>query len=129
MELVRVLGVIDRIDSGIAAIVLDNGEHEIYVRVKQLKNAREGKRVDILVDPALDPNAVSKVITSKAQAKKAASALPSFAGLIRAFLKNIEILRSRERLLERAEEPDEEALMSLQEKIAYLEKGLKLFRQ
>lgn len=124
MKIRRLVGVIDRVVAGVAAVVPDDRSPEVYLSATDIPGAREGLAVDLVIVPQDDPQAVCKILGRKPPRKPKPMKMPSFSSLVRQMLKVRDRLRATR---EELGEDDSSGSEDLQEKLDFLEKGISLF--
>ncbi|RCK78526.1 MAG: hypothetical protein OZSIB_1446 [Candidatus Ozemobacter sibiricus] len=124
MKIRKLRGVIDRMVSGVAAIVPDDRTPEVYVAASDIPGAREGLAVDLVIVPQDDPNAVCPVVGRKPPRPPRPQKIKSFTSLVRQMIKTRDRLKAT--LAELEQQPGQDG-QELQEKIDFLEKGIDLF--
>ena len=124
MKIKGLNGVIDRVVNGVAAIVPDDRGREVYVAATDIPGAREGMRVDLVIIPQDDPNAVCRVMGRKPPRQPKPQKMRSFSGLVRQMAKTRDRLRDT---LTALGEEDAGGAEEIKEKIDFLDKGIGLF--
>ncbi len=124
MKIRKLRGVIDRVVSGVAAIVPDDRTPEVYVAAGDIPGAREGLAVDLVIIPQDNPNAVCPVLGRKPPRPPKPQKIRSYASLVRQMIKTRDRLKATRAELDQGLGSD---LDELQEKIDYLERGIDLF--
>ena len=128
MKIYRLVGVVDRVESGIVAVVPQDNSRELYIALESLPGAREGMEVNCVVELGKGPNDLCKVLGKKNKKPLPPPKMKSFSILLKAMDKSMARLKARLAELESQETPDLEEIDTLKEKIRFLEKGMGLFQ-
>jgi hypothetical protein len=126
MKIEQVRGVIDRITGGVAAVVPDDGRREIYLYSKDIPGAAEGGIIDLTLAISDDPNGICRVVGKKPEKPQKAPKLMSFDSLVKAMEKTLGRLEARRN--ESEKRGGDDGMENCREMIAFLRKGLELFR-
>lgn len=134
MRLRRLQGVVDRLEGDIAVVVPNDLSREVYLEARSLPGACRGLAVDALVSLPDDPNGVGRMVAAPRVRKVKPARMASFSGLLNQMTKVRDRLRAR--LAELDDSGDETPRRradgeaeALRERIAWLERGLDLFRR
>lgn len=126
MKLLKLVGVIDRITSGVVAVVPDDGSRELYISSNDLDDPQEGQPVDLIVVPASDPNGLCKVVSFTRKKVVKPQKIRSDGTLLKAMTRSRDRLKATLDSLEAAD-GDPDIIENLREKIRYLDRGIDLF--
>ncbi len=122
MQMERLKGLIERIDSRRVVVVADKTGREYNFSPSELTGAEKGARVDLLMTPPDDEGGYAKIISIKSQKKIKPLKMPNFATLVGHMIKTRDRLKAT-----LAESGDSDAQNDLNEKIAWLDRGIRLF--
>ncbi|MBF0500056.1 MAG: hypothetical protein HQM09_07985 [Candidatus Riflebacteria bacterium] len=143
MKLVRLKGNIIHILGEEATVQPDDGSAQIAVPLNAFVKPAEGDRVDMMIVPPRNPGGLAKIVTRSKMGRgfgtagknmARASKIESWTSLKRAILKareRVEAMIREEKARQDSENGDETSnadLSGLEEKLAWLEKGLNMFR-
>jgi len=127
MKLLKLIGVIDRITAGVAAIVPDDGSRELYISSNDLNDPREGEAVDLIVIPPVAPNGLCKVVSFARKKVTKPQKIRSDGTLLKAMTRSRDRLKATLDAVEANESGDPDAIEELREKIRFLDRGIELF--
>lgn len=127
MKLRKLTGVIDRITSGVAAIVPDDGSRELYVSEKDLTDPQESREVDLIVIPSEDPNGLCKVVSFARNKVVKPVKIKADGALLKAMTRSRDRLKATLDQIEADENADPDVVEQLREKIRFLDRGIELF--
>lgn len=122
MQMERLKGLIERIDSRRVVVVADKTGREYNFSPSELTGAERGARVDLLITPPDDEGGYAKIISIKSQKKIKPLKMPNFATLVGHMIKTRDRLKAT-----LAESGDSDAQNELNEKIAWLDRGIRMF--
>lgn len=128
MKMKRLRGRVVSLEGTVVTVLPSDGTDEVFIRLSDLPDAFPEMKCDLMIIPATNSGECARVYGHRSQ--KAAKPL-KVAGdnaLVKALLKSKERIDATIVQLERQEPVDEEALEKLEEKRAFLERGLRLFR-
>lgn len=127
MNICKINGAVDRIESSIVVIVPDNqDDREYYFNLGDFDTHEisEGIKIEVLATVYDDYNQVSKLISYKVLSAPKPMKIMNFSSLIK------QMERTLERLLATKDSlPSNVTDYSLEEKISYLKKGLNIFKE
>lgn len=126
MKLLRLVGVVDRITAGVAAIVPDDGSRELYISSSDLNDSQEGQGVDLVVIPPADPNGLCKVVSFERKKNAKPQKIRSDGTLLKAMTRSRDRMKATLDSLENAD-ADPDVIEDLREKIQFLDRGIELF--
>ncbi|HNW34251.1 MAG TPA: hypothetical protein PKM25_04915 [Candidatus Ozemobacteraceae bacterium] len=127
MKLLKLVGVVDRVAEGVAAIVPDDGTRELYVPANDLNDPREGQNVDLIVIPPTDPNGLCKVVSFSRKKLVKPLKIRSDSTLLKAMTRSRDKLKATLDAVESNENADPDVIEDLREKIRFLDQGIELF--
>ena len=122
MQMERLKGLVESVDARRVVVVADKSGREYSFSPSELRGAEKGARVDLLITPPDDEGGFSTVISIKSQKKIKPLKMPSFSTLVGHMLKTRDRLKAT-----LAESEDADAQNELNEKIAWLDRGIRLF--
>lgn len=122
MQMLRLKGLIESADSRRVTVVCEKTGREFSFCPGDLPDAAIGNKVDMLISPCEDEGDFASVISIKSQKKVKPLKMPNFSTLVGHMLKTRDRLKAT-----LAESSDPEAHNELKEKIAWLDRGIKLF--
>ncbi|MDD3147747.1 MAG: hypothetical protein PHD82_10620 [Candidatus Riflebacteria bacterium] len=122
MQMERLKGLIEKIDSRRIIVVADKSGREFVFSPSELTGAEKGARVDLLITPPDDEGGFAKIISIRSQKKVKPLKMPNFSTLVGHMLKTRDRLKAT-----LAESTDSDAQNELNEKIAWLDRGIRMF--
>ena len=122
MQMERLKGLVERIERYRIVIVADRSNKEYYLGLSDMPGAEKGERVDMLIAPSDDEDGLAKIISIKSKKKIKPLKMPNFNTLVGHMLKTRDRLKAT-----LAETTDSDAASELNDKIAWLDKGISLF--
>jgi len=103
-------------------VVADKSGREYSFSPSELRGVEKGARVDLLITPPDDEGGFATVISIKSQKKIKPLKMPSFGTLVGHMLKTRDRLKAT-----LAESEDADTQNELNDKIAWLDRGIRLF--
>ena len=128
MNMKRLRGRVASIDGSMVTIIPSNGADEVFVRLKDLPEAHPEMRIDLMIVPAATAGECARVCGRRSEKPAKALKMAGDQALMKAMLKAKERIDATIVQLEKQDPIDEPALERLEEKRAFLERGLRLFR-
>lgn len=122
MQMERLKGLVESVDARRVVVVADKSGREYSFNPSELRGVEKGARVDLLITPPDDEGGFATVISIKSQKKIKPLKMPSFSTLVGHMLKTRDRLKAT-----LAESEDADAQNELNEKIAWLDRGIRLF--
>ncbi len=122
MQMERLKGLVEKVDARRVVVVADKSGREYSFSPSELRDVEKGARVDLLITPPDDEGGFATVISIKSQKKIKPLKMPSFGTLVGHMLKTRDRLKAT-----LAESEDADAQNELNDKIAWLDRGIRLF--
>jgi len=127
MKLLKLVGVVDRVTSGVAAIVPDDGSREMYISANDISGLAEGQPVDLVVVPPADPNGLCKIVSFTRKRVAKPVKIRADGTLLKAMTRSRDRLKATLDELESRDDPDPDLVDDLREKLRFLDRGIELF--
>lgn len=122
MRMERVKGVIERVDGSKVLVVSEKSGEEYLFNAADFLEPLKGEKVDLLCAPSADSADLFSVISIKSKKKIKPLKMPNFNTLVG------HMIKTRDRLKATLDETgDSESEGDLNEKIAWLNRGISLF--
>ncbi len=122
MQIIRLKGLIESADSQRVTVACEKSGREFSFCPGDLPEARIGDKIDMLIAPSEEEGDFATVISIKSQKKVKPLKMPNFSTLVGHMLKTRDRLKAT-----LAESADSEVHNELNEKIAWLDRGISLF--
>lgn len=122
-NLQKLKGRLTYIDPDFAYVIEDKTDIEYRFYASDVQDIEEGEKVDLLIEPAMGGNLVSKILSLKKTKKIKPIKLPNFSILIGHMIKVKDRLQATLEL-----SGSDSDLDDIKEKIQWLERGISLFR-
>ncbi|HOI92656.1 MAG TPA: hypothetical protein PLK28_19290 [Candidatus Rifleibacterium sp.] len=122
MQMERLKGLVESVDARCVVVVADKSGREYSFSPSELRGVEKGARVDLLITPPDDEGGFATVISIKSQKKIKPLKMPSFGTLVGHMLKTRDRLKAT-----LAESEDADTQNELNDKIAWLDRGIRLF--
>ncbi len=122
MQMERIKGRIEAIDKNSVTVVADKSGEEYRFSIGEFSEPVKGEKVDLLCAPSDNQSGLFRVISIKSRKKIKPLRMPNFSTLLG------HMIKTRDRLQATVDEaPDSDYSSELNEKIAWLERGIRLF--
>ncbi len=122
MQMERLKGLVESVSADRIVVIADRSGREYFFAPRDLPGAGKGDRVDLLINPPEEEGGYAGVISIKSQKKIKPLKMPSFGTLVGHMLKTRDRLKAT-----LAESEDSDAEAELNEKISWLDRGIRLF--
>ncbi len=122
MQMERLKGLVESVSADRIIVVADRSGREYSFAPHELPGTSRGARVDLLITPPDEEGGYARVISIKSQKKIKPLKMPGFGTLVGHMLKTRDRLKAT-----LAESEDSEVQAELNEKIAWLDRGIRLF--
>lgn len=128
MKMKRLRGRVVAVDGSVVTVLPSDGSDEIFVRLQDLPDAFPEMKCDLMIIPAASSGECVRVFGQRAKNPAKPLKMAGDASLVKAMIKAKERIDATIVQLEKQDPIDEAALEKLEEKRAFLERGLRLFR-
>ena len=129
MKLLRLKGRINQIDNGVLLVSGKKGTEIYRVPAEAFPEAIEGDSIDCTVFPGFRPDSLCRVVSKKEKKVDKNPTKSVFSAMVRAMMKTRGKIDERLRELERLGDFENEEIDDLNEKVVFIDQGIRIFNR